>query len=110
ASQGSKEPDQRVVCYQVSDGKRLWHKAVPLGPFKAEPGYPAATPTPATDGKRVYCWFGSAVCAAMDFEGNFLWRHEIPGDLKLNPTLASSPVLYQDTVLILVDQGGGLGF
>ena len=68
-----------------------------------------ASPTPATDGKAVYCWFGSAVVAAVDFEGKLLWRHERHGPFFLNPGICTSLVLYGDTVLLLFDQARDKG-
>jgi outer membrane protein assembly factor BamB len=106
-------PDHHFACYQASDGKLLWQSRVAHGPFPAYMGVYAA-PTPVTDGKAVYCWFGSAVVAAVDFGGNLLWRHELAGDfLKkpfyLNPGICASMVLYKDTVILLFEQGGGAG-
>lgn len=99
-------PEHHVLCFQASDGKELWRTSVPPG---QEPmGYAIyAVPTPITDGKLIYCWFGSAVCAALDFDGKLVWRQERPGPFKLNPGICCSPVLYQDTVILLLDQAGG---
>ncbi|MBM4042933.1 MAG: hypothetical protein FJ290_30965, partial [Planctomycetes bacterium] len=58
----------------------------------------------------VYCWFGSAVVAAVDFEGKLLWRHERPGPFVLNPGICQSPILYGDTVILSVDQARGQGY
>lgn len=99
-------PEHHLCCFQASDGKLLWRAAI--APGKEPMGYAIyAVPTPITDGKAIYCWFGSAVVAAVDFDGKLLWRHERSGPFKLNPGIASSPALYQDTVLLLCDQGGG---
>ena len=98
-------PEHHVVCYQVSDGKQLWDTVVPPGPwlrkdFRSGPGGGYAAPTPATDGKRVYCAFGSSVLAALDFQGKIIWRKEIiPSSFDV--TLGSSPILYENTVILL---------
>jgi outer membrane protein assembly factor BamB len=110
AVKGSKAPAQQVLCLDVKTGRQLWQCPVPAGPEKVEPGYPAATPTPVTDGRLVYAWFGSGVMAAIGFEGQPVWRREFPGPYVLNPALASSPVLFGDTVILLCDQGRKLGF
>jgi outer membrane protein assembly factor BamB len=106
-------PDHHFACYRASDGKLLWQSRVAHGPFPAYMGVYAA-PTPVTDGKAVYCWFGSAVVAAVDFGGKLLWRHELAGEfLKkpyyLNPGICASMVLYEDTLLQIFEQGGGAG-
>jgi len=61
-------PDHHIACYGVADGKLLWRTQVPQG--KETMGYAIyAVPTPCTDGRAVYAWFGSAVIAAVDVEG-----------------------------------------
>ena len=58
-------PEHWVICYGAADGKERWKTSVPPGKFAD--GY-YTIPTPVTDGKRVYAWFGSGVMAAVDFE------------------------------------------
>jgi outer membrane protein assembly factor BamB len=102
-------PAHHVACYAAEDGKLLWRTSVPPGQFPE--GYEIyAVPTPVTDGARVFAWFGSGVFAALDLKGKLLWRKEYPPPFRLNPGICSSPVLYRDTVLLLLDQGGGAGF
>jgi outer membrane protein assembly factor BamB len=106
-------PDHHLACYQVSDGKLLWKCRVAPGPFRAYMGAYAA-PTPVTDGEAVFCWFGSAVAAAVDVDGKLLWRRVVTGEfLKkpelLSPVISASMVLYKETVIVLLEQGGGAG-
>ena len=97
-------PEHHVVCYRAADGKRLWDTKVPPGPWLLRDlrgGYTA--PTPATDGRRVYVLFGSAVLAGLDLDGNLLWRQEIkPYDYDV--AIGNSPVVYRGTVLLVCDQ------
>jgi outer membrane protein assembly factor BamB len=95
-------PEHEVTCYQAADGKELWRTVVPPGTFAD--GY-YAIPTPVTDGKLVYAWFGSGLAVALDFDGKIVWRKERPGPYNVYPGVSSSPVLHGDTLLILVDQG-----
>jgi outer membrane protein assembly factor BamB len=95
-------PEHYATCYQASTGKELWRTTVPHGPFPD--GY-YSIPTPVTDGKRLYAWFGSGVAVALDFEGKIVWRRERAGPYQVYPGVSSSPILFQDTLLILVDQG-----
>lgn len=102
-------PAHHVLCLSAADGKELWKTSVPPGGFPE--GYEIyAVPTPVTDGKHVYAWFGSGVLAALDMDGKIVWRKEYPGPFSLNPGICSSPVLYKDTLLLLLDQGRGAGF
>jgi outer membrane protein assembly factor BamB len=98
-------PEQHVLCYRVSDGKLLWDRKVPPGKwlrddFRSGPGGGYAAPTPATDGKLVYCVFGSSVIAALDFDGKIIWRKDIVPHT-FDVTIGGSPILYRDTVILL---------
>ena len=98
-------PEHHVTCYSVADGEMRWDVLVPPGPwlrsdFRSGPGGGYAAPTPATDGKRVYCAFGSSVLAALDFEGNIVWRNQIV-PYSFDVTLGGSPVLFGDAVILL---------
>jgi outer membrane protein assembly factor BamB len=97
-------PEHHVLCYHAASGKLLWDTVVPPGPwlrtdFRSGPGGGYAAPTPATDGKLVYCVFGSAVMAALDFQGKIVWRKEII-PYSFDVTIGSSPILYQDTLIL----------
>jgi len=98
-------PEHHVTAYQVTDGRMLWDTLVPAGPwvrkdFRSGPGGGYAAPTPATDGQRIYCAFGSSVLAALDFQGKIVWRKEIV-PYSFDVTVGSSSILYGDTVILL---------
>jgi outer membrane protein assembly factor BamB len=98
-------PEHHVLCYSAADGKRLWDTQVPPGPwlrsdFRSGPGGGYAAPTPAADDKHVFCVFGSAVIAALTHDGVIAWRKEIK-PYTFDVTIGSSPVLYENTVLML---------
>ena len=72
-------PEHHVLCYATGDGELLWDTLVSPGPwlrtdFRSGPGGGYACPTPTTDGRLVYCAFGSSVLAALDFQGRIVWR------------------------------------
>ncbi|MEN6426330.1 MAG: PQQ-binding-like beta-propeller repeat protein [Phycisphaerales bacterium] len=97
-------PEHHVTCYCVSDGGLLWDTLVPPGPwlrtdFRSGPGGGYAAATPVTDGRLIYCVFASSVLAAVDFHGNIAWRKAIV-PWSFDVTLGSSPVLYEDTVIL----------
>jgi len=98
-------PEHHVLCYATGDGKRLWDTRVPPGPwlrtdFRSGPGGGYACPTPTTDGRLVYCAFGSSVLAALDFQGKIVWRKTIV-PYSFDVTLGSSPILYRDSLILL---------
>jgi outer membrane protein assembly factor BamB len=98
-------PEHHVLCYSTVDGKQLWDTQVPPGPwlrsdFRSGPGGGYAAPTPAADGKHVFCVFGSAVVVALTHDGEITWRKEIK-PYTFDVTIGTSPVLYENTVLML---------
>ena len=97
-------PEHHVRCYRTSDGELLWDTLVPPGPwlrtdFRSGPGGGYAAATPVTDGRLIYCAFASSVLAAIDFQGNIVWRKPIV-PYSFDVTLGSSPVLHDDTVIL----------
>ena len=96
-------PEHHVACYSTKDGSQLWDTKVPHGPWLLKDlrgGYSA--PTPCTDGERVYALFGSSELVALDFDGKLVWRKEIT-PYAWDVAIGTSPVLYRETVLVLVD-------
>ncbi len=79
-SDGGMDKLQRhLVCLDHASGKVLWDKAIAAempedaySGFLTEHGY--ASSTPATDGERVYVFFGKTGVLAFDFTGRELWR------------------------------------
>ena len=101
--------EQHVVCFQTSDGKQLWDTVVPAGKIVVNNFYHGyAVPTPATDGKHVYALFGSGVLAVLDFDGKIVWRDELPHMRDVDGGVCSSPVLFEDTVIVPGIQDMGL--
>jgi len=87
-------PEHHVLCFDATDGKKMWDAVIPPGPWKLTDlrgGYTA--PTPATDGERVYAIFGSSVVAAVDFTGKVVWRKEIT-PYNFDVCWGASPVVY----------------
>jgi outer membrane protein assembly factor BamB len=93
----------RVLSLDRRTGKILWDKeAFRQAPGKKEGRNTFATPTPATDGERVYVCFGDGSFAAFDFAGRVLWTnrgHRFHGQ----HGLATSPVLYRDLLIMARD-------
>jgi outer membrane protein assembly factor BamB len=67
-------------AYDQAGGKLLWTQIAPsenIEEFHATEGSPAAS-TPATDGRHVVSYFGSAGLFCYDFKGKELWRLPLP--------------------------------
>jgi len=93
-----------VLCIDRNTGKVLWEALAPRAP--AEPIFEKntyASSTPATDGERVYAYFGNAGLLAVDFAGRQVWHHSF-GPINLYHGSGGSPLLYKDLVILYQDQ------
>ncbi len=93
-----------VLCLDRHKGEVLWQKEIqPKLPemafsgFMREHGY--ASSTPATDGERVYVFFGKSGVLAFDLDGKQLWHADV-GSSTDKWGSAASPVLYKDLVIV----------
>ncbi len=94
--------EQHVLCFQVSDGKLLWDTVIPSGKCLVDNFYHGYTvPTPVTDGKQVFALFGSGVLVAVDFYGKIFWSEELPRVKDVDSGVCSSPILYEDTIIVV---------
>lgn len=93
----------RVLSLDAVTGKILWDKEVfQQMPSRKESRNTYATPTPATDGERVYACFGDGSFAALDFAGEIVWtnrNYRFYGQ----HGLGSSPILYRDLLIMARD-------
>ena len=67
-----------------------------------------SSPSPVTDGKRVFVMTGTGVFKAFDFKGTELWTRDIQADygkFGLNWGYASSPLLYEGALYVQVLHG-----
>lgn len=92
-----------VLAFARASGKELWRKRVNQA-MPHEPTHPTnsyATPTPATDGTRVYCSFGSFGLYALTLAGELVWQVDL-GDLhNRGHGEGSSPLLHDGSVIVL---------
>jgi outer membrane protein assembly factor BamB len=73
------EPDE-VVAVNPVDGKILWKRSlkdVTLDRVITHKANGWTSPTPRSDGRRVYTVFGSGVVAAHSIDGKRLWAREV---------------------------------
>jgi outer membrane protein assembly factor BamB len=99
-------------CHLLSidrrSGQILWDKVVFKQVLRRKEGRNThATPTPATDGKRVYACFGDGSFAALTFDGEIAWinrNYKFYGQ----HGLGTSPILYGD-LLIMARDGSSEG-
>jgi len=92
-----------VICLDRTRGNVLWDKEV----FEQTPQNKAeknsyATPTPCTDGKRVYAVFGDGSFVALDYDGQAVWLNR-EEKFYSQHGLGTSPILYGDLLLMARD-------
>jgi outer membrane protein assembly factor BamB len=112
---GANAETQEAFCFARASGKLLWQTPIfaARGDVKAEDIRPLpvtgyASPTPATDGARLYVTFASADIAAVDFDGRVLWARNLgkPEDAQDSSYgRATSLLVYKDKVIVQFDRG-----
>ncbi len=88
-----------VMCLDLKTGATLWQKQVHQGVPKTSIHIKStfASETPITDGKHLYCCFGSLGIYCLDMEGNVVWKYDLdPLPTRLGWGAAASPVLHKD--------------
>jgi len=93
-----------TVCIDRRTGKILWRRTVAAEEIEKvhEISSPAA-PTPATDGQRVYVYFGSYGLLCYDLDGKQQWEKRLP--LPENPYGAVASPIVAGELLVLNHQG-----
>lgn len=95
-----------VEAFHRAGGRRLWEHRLPAaGALPAvHEKHNLASPSPVTDGERVYAWFGTGQLVALTVDGKVAWqRHlgEENGPFEINWGHGSSPALHGDLLLLL---------
>jgi outer membrane protein assembly factor BamB len=106
----STDGDNLVLICISKDGKILWKKVVGSGNKNAK-GDEAnlAAPSPSTDGKYVFAFFGSGDLAAFDFSGKQIWKTNLQntyGKFDLYFVMSSTPLLDGDRLYLQLIHSG----
>ena len=98
-----------LICVDRKSGDLLWQKTVLKSEFEGIHRLNSrASSTPATDGEQIYLSFldgEKMFIAAYDMEGNEIWNKH-PGVFSSKHGYCSSPVLWNDKVIINGDHDG----
>ena len=107
----SPELERAIVCVDRATGSIEWTSQGMTGPRGTmHSDNSAATPTPVTDGARIFGYFGTVGILCMDTHGKTLWTSkELPFESRQG--VASSPILCGGRLVILSESqlGGYLG-
>jgi outer membrane protein assembly factor BamB len=104
------DSEERVLlCLDAASGKLLWQTTVIKSPLERKHSLNShASSTPATDGELVFTAFldrDQVVVAAHDFAGAQRWLKR-PGRFSSMHGFCSSPILYEDKVIVNCDHDG----
>jgi len=103
ASSGARQDRLHVLCFNLGDGTLLWERQFwATGRTQTHEKISAATPSPASDGQRIFAIFSSNDCAALDFDGNLLWYRGLGRDYPnaSNSLGMSSSLVVADGVVV----------
>ena len=98
-----------LLCLDRNTGKEIWRQTattkIPHQGAHNDNDFAPASPT--TDGKHLYCWFGSAGLFCFDLQGNKIWEKDL-GEVKVGSSLGEgcSPVLHNGKLVIVRDHAG----
>jgi outer membrane protein assembly factor BamB len=111
-TEGMALKERYLVCIDRKSGKEKWKKVLPADKgedpyrgFITDHGY--ASNTPASDGERVYAFWGKGGVAAYDLDGKELWRKSV-GKMSSSRRWgsAASVMLHKEAVIINAAEEG----
>src|SRR5262245_8608265 len=107
ASSGYQQDRLHVLCFDGKTGKKLWERQFwATGRTLCHPKMCNATPTPASDGKRVFAFYSSNDVICLDLDGNLQWlrgmTHDYP-NASNSLGMASSLVVAGETLIVPVE-------
>ena len=106
ASSPDEQRNLLLLCLDRKTGQVRWKKVVSGGDFQKGRNN-LASPSPVTDGKRVFSLFATGDLAAFDFTGQELWKRNLAkeyGSFAIMWIYGSSPMLYGGKLFVQVLQ------
>ena len=88
-------------------GQPIWKRHLSGGNHR-ERKQNMSSPSPVTDGERVWVMTGTGILKAFDYDGDELWIRDIPADygqFGLNWGYASSPLMHENALYVQVLHG-----
>jgi len=94
-----------LYCLDPATGKRIWSRTIEIDrKMSTHKTNPYCATTPASDGKRVVVWHGSAGLHCYDIDGKEQWKLDL-GEFKHKWGYATSPVIDGDQVILFTGPG-----
>jgi outer membrane protein assembly factor BamB len=100
-----------LLAFETSNGKQLWRQVVGKGnrTARGDEGN-SASPSPSTDGKHVWVFFGSGDLACYDVAGSEVWKQNVQdeyGRFQIQFGMSSTPVLHNGRLYMQLIHSGG---
>jgi outer membrane protein assembly factor BamB len=101
----------KVISIDADTGEILWTRTAHDGRVfdNRNRVNTYASPTTVTDGSNVYVYFGSQGVFCYDFEGKQVWKVDLGGILTWGHGHGTSPLLYENLLILQIDQNQGEG-
>ncbi len=107
SSSGVDQNRLHVQSFDAKTGEEEWHRQFwATGRTMCHNKMCVATPTPASDGKRIFAFYSSNDVICLDLAGNLLWYRGLTFDYPNASNslgMASSPVVVGDTLVVQVE-------
>ena len=107
ASSGFTQNRLHVLCFDQKSGAKLWERQFwATGRTMTHPKMCVATPTPASDGQRIFAFYSSNDLICLDLDGNLQWlrglTHDFP-NASNSLWMSSSPIVAGDALIVQVE-------
>lgn len=107
ASSGFRQDRLHVLSFDRETGKKNWERQFwATGRTMTHPKMCVATPTPASDGERIFAFFSSNDVICLDLAGHLKWlrglTHDFP-NASNSLGMSSSPIVIGDTLVVQVE-------
>lgn len=111
ASEGRDQGELHVICLDRKTGSERWHQRLwgtaPTLFYYAPSGM--ASPSPITDGKHLWTFFGTGDVFCFDLDGGLVWQRALAdeyGAFENRFAASSSPLLFEKTLILQCDHYG----
>lgn len=105
----SADGNDLVVIGLNTAGKELWKTKVSTGNKDARAGEGnSASPSPSTDGKHIWVFFGTGDLACLDRDGNIVWKFDVQeryGKIDIQFGMTSTPILHEGALYMQLIHG-----
>lgn len=110
ASDGRDQGELHVICFARDTGRELWHRRLwGTAPTLFYPKNGMAGPSPVTDGRHVWAFFGSGDVFCFDVDGGLIWQRSLAaeyGEFENRFAATSSPLLFDGSLIVQCDHYG----